>query len=118
MAAGAPASGDGPAPTESGAGGGIPRLEFAIARLGATARFTFAFHAREVRFECDEGQGFASLFPETFSFRADRHDPSDQAWGLGRGSTRPPQTVGGQGQPVQGAPEHEVPCGAVPQPAE
>jgi hypothetical protein len=40
-------------------------------------RFTFAFHAREVRFERDQGQGFERVFPETFSFHADRHDPTE-----------------------------------------
>ncbi len=40
-------------------------------------RFTYAFHAREVRFERDAGGGFERLFPETFSFHADRHDPAE-----------------------------------------
>jgi hypothetical protein len=40
-------------------------------------RFTYAFHAREVRFECDGGQGFQRLFPETFSFHPERHDPAE-----------------------------------------
>ncbi len=30
-----------------------------------------------MRFERDVGEGFARLFPETFSFRADRHDPAE-----------------------------------------
>jgi len=30
-----------------------------------------------VRFERDAGRGFERLFPETFSFRADRHDPAE-----------------------------------------
>jgi hypothetical protein len=30
-----------------------------------------------VRFERDRGEGFARIFPETFSFRADRHDPAE-----------------------------------------
>jgi hypothetical protein len=30
-----------------------------------------------VRFEVDTGGGFARVFPETFSFRADRHDPAE-----------------------------------------
>jgi len=30
-----------------------------------------------VRFECDRGSGFERLFPETFSFHADRHDPAE-----------------------------------------
>jgi len=30
-----------------------------------------------VRFECDRGSGFQRVFPETFSFRADRHDPAE-----------------------------------------
>lgn len=38
---------------------------------------TYAFHAREVRIERDSGSGFESLFPETFSFHADRHDPAE-----------------------------------------
>jgi len=57
--------------------GGIPRLEFRIERFKARYRFTYAFHAREVRFERDTGSGFENVFPETFSFRADRHDPAE-----------------------------------------
>jgi len=38
---------------------------------------TYAFHAREVRFERDAGEGFARIFPETFSFHASRHDPAE-----------------------------------------
>jgi hypothetical protein len=56
---------------------GIPRLEFRIERLKTSYRFTYAFHAREVRFERDAGHGFESVFPETFSFRAERHDPTE-----------------------------------------
>ncbi len=56
---------------------GIPRLEFRIERLRASYRFSYAFHAREVRFERDSGEGFESVFPETFSFRAERHDPTE-----------------------------------------
>ncbi len=58
-------------------GGGLARLELRIERLNVTLRFTFAFHARQVRFERDDGEGFASLFPETFSFHSGRHDPSE-----------------------------------------
>ena len=46
-------------------------------RLRATFRFTYAFHAREVRFERDGGAGLERLFPETFSFHAERHDPAE-----------------------------------------
>jgi hypothetical protein len=55
----------------------IPRLELRIERLKASYRFTYAFHAREVRFERDAGDGFQSVFPETFSFHAARHDPAE-----------------------------------------
>jgi hypothetical protein len=55
----------------------LERLELRIERLQITFRFTLAFHAREVRFECDRGQGFEALFPETFSFHAARHDPTE-----------------------------------------
>jgi hypothetical protein len=55
----------------------IPRLELRIERLKASYRFTYAFHAREVRFERDSGDGFQSVFPETFSFHAARHDPAE-----------------------------------------
>ncbi len=58
-------------------GGGIPRLDFRIERLRANYRITFAFHAREVRFESDSSGGFRSIFPETFSFHAERHDPAE-----------------------------------------
>ena len=56
---------------------GLPRLELRFERLGVTFRFTFAFHAREVRFERDLGEGFERVFPETFSFHIDRHDPAE-----------------------------------------
>ena len=36
----------------------LDRLELRIERLRATFRFTYAFHAREVRFECDRGDGY------------------------------------------------------------
>ncbi|UCE85576.1 MAG: hypothetical protein JSU66_14760 [Deltaproteobacteria bacterium] len=50
------------------------RLEHRSARLRTAVRFTYAFHAREIRFERDAGDGFRRVFPETFSFHADRHD--------------------------------------------
>jgi len=56
---------------------GLRRLELRVERLSATFRFTFAFHAREVRFEIDRGAGYERLFPETFSFHAKRHDPTE-----------------------------------------
>jgi hypothetical protein len=40
-------------------------------------RFTYAFHAREIRFERDAGDGFVRVFPETFSFQPERHDPAE-----------------------------------------
>jgi len=61
----------------SGTGGGLERLELRIGRLQVTFRFTFAFHAREVRFEVDSGEGFVRIFPETFSFNAQQHDPAE-----------------------------------------
>ncbi len=48
-----------------------------MARLGLRVRFTYAFHTREVRFERDLGKGFERSFPETFAFRAERHDPAE-----------------------------------------
>ncbi len=56
---------------------GLERLELRIERLQLTFRFTYAFHAREVRFERDSGDGFARIFPETFSFDPGRHDPAE-----------------------------------------
>lgn len=56
---------------------GLERLELRLERLQLTFRFTYAFHAREVRFECDSGSGFVRMFPETFSFHAERHDPAE-----------------------------------------
>jgi hypothetical protein len=56
---------------------GLERLELRVPRLDLTFRFTFAFHAREVRFERDAGDGFERVFPETFSFRAGQHDPTE-----------------------------------------
>ncbi len=66
-------------PSGGAAGGprGIERLELRIQRLRLTFRFTFAFHAREVRFECDGSGAFQRVFPETFSFDAARHDPME-----------------------------------------
>ncbi len=55
----------------------LDRLELRIERLRLTFRLTYAFHAREVRFECDRGEGFERVFPETFSFHASRHDPAE-----------------------------------------
>jgi hypothetical protein len=57
--------------------GGLSRLELRMDRLALSFRFTFAFHAREIRFECDRGQGFQRVFPETFSFHGDHHDPAE-----------------------------------------
>jgi len=57
---------------------GLPRLELRVERLQLRFRFTFAFHAREVRFEVARGSGeFERLFPETFCFRAPEHDPTE-----------------------------------------
>jgi len=67
-------------PTPSAGDPGTPaidRLELRIDRLQTVFRFTFAFHAREVRFERDDGHGFERVFPETFSFQSGRHDPSE-----------------------------------------
>jgi len=60
-----------------GSAGGAQGLELRVERLNLTLRFGFAFHAREVRFERDEGRGFERIFPETFSFHVDRHDPAE-----------------------------------------
>ncbi len=59
------------------AAAGLARLELRLERLQLVFRFTYAFHAREVRFERDAGDGYERIFPETFSFHADRHDPSE-----------------------------------------
>jgi hypothetical protein len=58
-------------------GGALPRLEFRIERLRTTLRFTYAFHAREVRFERESEGTFIRVFPETFSFHPERHDPAE-----------------------------------------
>jgi hypothetical protein len=55
----------------------LNRLELRVERLHLTIRFTYAFHAREVRFEVDDGDGYQRIFPETFSFHASRHDPAE-----------------------------------------
>jgi len=52
-------------------------MELRVERLQLVFRFTYAFHAREVRFECDRGKGFESIFPEVFSFHLERHDPAE-----------------------------------------
>jgi hypothetical protein len=49
-----------------------------VERLQLSFRLTFAFHAREVRFEVAEAEDrFERIFPETFSFDASRHDPTE-----------------------------------------
>ena len=48
--------------------GSLPRLLLKIEKLQLVFRFTFAFHAREVRFEIETRDGFRRVFPETFSF--------------------------------------------------
>ena len=65
------------APVAASPAPALPRLELRIERLRASYRFTYAFHAREVRFERDDGSGYQSVFPETFSFHAARHDPTE-----------------------------------------
>ncbi len=63
---------------DSAGPGALPRLELRVERLQLTFRFTFAFHAREVRFEVAGADGaFERIFPETFSFHATRHDPTE-----------------------------------------
>ncbi len=63
---------------DAAAGVALPRLELRVERLQLTFRFTFAFHAREVRFEIAQGDAdFERIFPETFSFNATRHDPTE-----------------------------------------
>ncbi|MAG33649.1 MAG: hypothetical protein CL908_22450 [Deltaproteobacteria bacterium] len=85
---------------EAGPTAALPRLELRVERLQLTFRFTLAFHAREVRFEiADSSPGrtsertagglvpgvgrakgpreFERIFPETFSFNAARHDPTE-----------------------------------------
>ena len=57
--------------------GGLKRLETRVERLSLSFRLTFAFHAREVRFECDRGDGYERIFPETFSFHSASHDPAE-----------------------------------------
>lgn len=52
-------------------------MEVRLGRLRTRVRVTYAFHAREVRFERDAGEGPERLFPETFSFHANRHDPAE-----------------------------------------
>lgn len=77
----------------------MPALEVVIERVGLGVRLRWAFHAREVRFErVREGSAPAELFPETFSFHLDRHDPFElhlqveDLWAdprrLGEGATR------------------------------
>ncbi len=61
----------------SGEEGGFRRLDLRIERLGIQFRFTFAFHAREIRFEVDRGDGFERVFPETFGFHTASHDPME-----------------------------------------
>ena len=70
-------SSEAPRAAASGGGRALDRLELRVERLGITFRLTYAFHAREVRFERDAGEGFVRVFPETFSFHADRHDPAE-----------------------------------------
>lgn len=66
-------------PSATGAARGqLPRLELKVERLKLLFRFTFAFHAREVRFElARSGSDFERIFPETFRFQAPQHDPTE-----------------------------------------
>jgi len=73
----------------SGEDGGLRRLDLRIERLGFQFRFTFAFHAREIRFEVDRGEGFERIFPETFSFHRDLHDPMELLFQLNDLVNRP-----------------------------
>lgn len=61
----------------AGSGLALRRLSLRVERLDITFRLTYAFHAREVRFERDAGEGFERIFPETFSFHVGRHDPAE-----------------------------------------
>ena len=62
----------------SSAAKGLPRLELRVERLQVRFRFTFAFHAREVRFEIARGSAdYERVFPETFRFQAPQHDPTE-----------------------------------------
>ncbi len=72
-----------------GARAGLTRLELRVERLKVTFRFTFAFHAREIRFERDDGEGFQRIFPETFSFHRERHDPTELSLQLDDLLTKP-----------------------------
>lgn len=77
----------------------MPALEIPLERVGAVLRCSWAFHAREVRFEkLRPGAAPVALFPETFSFHLDRHDPFElhlqleDLWSdprrIGEGATR------------------------------
>ena len=72
-----------------GARAGLTRLELRVERLKVTFRFTFAFHAREIRFERDDGEGFQRVFPETFPFHRERHDPTELSLQLDDLLTKP-----------------------------
>lgn len=82
----------GPSPAEAPSerrGPALERLELRSERLGLTLRVTWAFHAREVRFEKDTGAGYARMFPETFSFHPDRNDPAELYLQLDDLATKP-----------------------------
>ncbi|RIL02542.1 MAG: hypothetical protein DCC71_16370 [Proteobacteria bacterium] len=55
----------------------VPPVLLAIERAGVRVRLTWAFHAREIRFERAVDDGFEPLFPETFSFHLESHDPAE-----------------------------------------
>jgi hypothetical protein len=46
-----------------------------VERIGLRVRFTWAFHAREIRFERAARDGWEPVFPEIFSFHLESHDP-------------------------------------------
>jgi hypothetical protein len=56
---------------------GLPRIDLRLDRLHASFSFTYAFHAREIRFERETPDGRERLFAETFSFHPSRHDPTE-----------------------------------------
>jgi len=55
----------------------LERIDLPLKRLGIGFRFTYAFHAHEIRLETDAGGEYQRIFPETFSFDPDRHDPAE-----------------------------------------
>ena len=104
----------------TGAGGragapGLPRLELRIERLRATLPLHLRVPRARGALRARRRQGLRAVFPETYSFHAERHDPAElylqleDLWTnprLPRARGRPPRRRGAGAAPARGAAAH------------